>query len=174
MQVARTTHSSDIFLRNFPRCRLAAILALIEPDIGPFDEPTPKTLQNQKWSGSDELSPFEFFQMSVSWSVGSQCYMLTLISCTHLRYVRNRKKRSARGVKIYTNSICFRHWGAATPILLTVDVPAVWLYVLRVDRRICAIDSLRVRVTVEKSRNQSIVAPRSDRPTAQQRHWSIV
>jgi len=35
--------------------------------------------------------------------------------------------------------------------LLTVDVPAVWLYVLRVDRRICDIGSSLVRVTVDLS-----------------------
>jgi len=33
---------------------MAAILGFIEPEIAPFDLPSPKTPQNQTWSGSDD------------------------------------------------------------------------------------------------------------------------
>jgi len=40
-----------------PRWLSAAILDIMEPEIAPFDPPTPKTLAyNQTWSGSD--APF--------------------------------------------------------------------------------------------------------------------
>ena len=50
---ARVTRDSAVI----PRCPSAAILDIIEPEIAPFDPPTPKTLAyNQTWSGSD--APF--------------------------------------------------------------------------------------------------------------------
>jgi len=78
------------------------LLNSVKPEIAPFDPPTPKTPpQNQTWSGSDNplwrLWPFEFSQMwgrrslVGRWSpVGPQyILLLTLISYTPLRYVRN-------------------------------------------------------------------------------------
>jgi len=50
---ARVTRDSAVI----PRWPSAAILDFIEPQIAPFDPPTPKTLAwNQTWSGSD--APF--------------------------------------------------------------------------------------------------------------------
>ena len=51
----------------FPRWRPAAILNLVEPEVGPFDPPTSKILPlepNMKWIGLSvaEIWPFEIFQ----------------------------------------------------------------------------------------------------------------
>ena len=35
--------SWDMVIRNFPRWRPAAILDLVQPEVGPFDPPSPKT-----------------------------------------------------------------------------------------------------------------------------------
>jgi len=52
---ARQRHHSK--MAAVPRWPSAAILDIIEPEIAPFDPPTPKTLAyDQTWSGSD--APF--------------------------------------------------------------------------------------------------------------------
>jgi len=53
---------------------MAAILALIETEIMPFDPPTLKThtLKNQTWNGSNvaEISPFEYSKMAAGRHLG--------------------------------------------------------------------------------------------------------
>jgi len=43
-EVDRTIRSRDIAIWSFPRWRPAAILDLVQPEVGPFDPPTSKTL----------------------------------------------------------------------------------------------------------------------------------
>ena len=74
----------------FARWRPAAILDLVQPEVGPFDPPTSKTLpQNQTWSGSDDPFPrygrSKFYKMQGR-SVGrSSILYIVLIHSSPLR-----------------------------------------------------------------------------------------
>jgi len=73
-------------IRNFPRWWPAAILDLVQPEVGPFDPPTWKTLHyNQTWSGSDDPLP-RYGRSNFSKMRGrsvSRSSVLNIIHCSH-------------------------------------------------------------------------------------------
>jgi len=62
MKVDRITHARDMVNRNFPRWRAAAILDLVQPEVGPFDPPSPKTIHRARALNENGVGNIRNFQ----------------------------------------------------------------------------------------------------------------
>jgi len=94
MKVDWTTHPRYMVIRNFPRWRPAAILDLVQPEVGPFDPPTSKTLPRTKhevdrMTRSRDMAVRNFTKCKVGRSVGRRSvgpqYYIVLIYSSPLR-----------------------------------------------------------------------------------------
>jgi len=79
---------------KFSKMAGGRILDLVQPEVSPFDPPSPKTLPRTKHevdriTRCRDMAVRSFPKCEVGRSVGRRSSIYTLLSCTPLRYVRN-------------------------------------------------------------------------------------